>query len=42
MDPYKSYNNILEARKPRQAWAQFSRQSLKNFLKEDDHTKEKI
>jgi hypothetical protein len=24
------------------SWAQFLRQSLKNFLKEDDHTEEKV
>jgi hypothetical protein len=24
-DPYRPYNNILEARKSRQAWARFSR-----------------
>jgi hypothetical protein len=42
MDPYRSYNNILEARKSRQAWAWFLRQPLKNFLKEDGRTEGKV
>ena len=42
MDPYRPYNNILKARKPRQDWAQFSRQPLKNFLKEDGRTEDKV